>query len=174
MRRKDKFRAGSFQDAGRADKALPQVFAIEGGQRIIGDWVTLTVDGDPAALAIPQQCPDAHGVRKLLEQETVMLRVTPGKNGGFNGRLQRGGFVFHAVIASQTTKLIGINRLHRAFPGANLFREDSGNVRDRVKMQVAADVLVLQAGAQHERGSMNGAARGDYGSTAHADALALA
>src|SRR6202040_100311 len=80
MRRKDKFRAGSFQDAGRADKALGQVLAIEGGQRIIGDGVPLRVDGDPAALALPQQCPDAPGVRNLREQETVILRVTPGNH----------------------------------------------------------------------------------------------
>src|SRR5713226_3900554 len=103
-----------------------------------------------------------------------MLRVAPRKNGGLNGWLQRGGFVLHAVVAAQETKLIGINGLHGAFPRANLFPEDAGNVGDGMKVQMAADVFIAQARAQQQRGSVNRAACDDYSFTAHANALPAA
>src|SRR6266849_4133546 len=99
-----------------------------------------------------------------------MVRLAPRQNGGMNGRLQRGGFVFDAVIAAQKTELIGINGLHGAFPRANLLAENAGNVGDGMKMQMTPDVFVAQAGAQQQCRGVNGAARGDYRLAAHADA----
>src|SRR6266849_9100742 len=172
VRRKDQLRARGFQDARRANEAVSKVIAIKGGERVMRNRATFTVYGYATAVAIPQQCPNAHGVRKFSEQQTIMFRLAPRKNGGLDGWLQRGGFVLHAVIAAQKTKLIGINGLHGAFPRANLFAEDAGNVGDRVKVQMTADVLVTEAGAQQQRGRVNGAARGDYRFAADADALA--
>src|ERR1700730_845263 len=108
----------------------------------MSDRMTVAIQCYAAALASAQQSTNAHGLRKLLEEQAVVLGVAPRKNSGLDRWLQRGGFVFDAVIAAQKAKLIGIHGLHRAFPGTNLFAEDAGYVRDRMKIQVTADVLI--------------------------------
>src|ERR1700738_1569864 len=174
VRRKDQFRPGSFQNARRANKAMTKVLTIKCGERVMRNRVTLTIQGHAAAVAIPQERSDAYSVRKLLQQRTVVFRLAPRENGSLNCGLQRSGLELHAVIAAQETELIGINGLHGAFPRANFFPENAGYIGDGVKMQVAADMFVAQAGAQQQRWSVNGAASGDYGRTAHADVLATA
>src|SRR4029077_17553663 len=97
VRRKDQLCARSFQDARRADETVAEIFAVKAGERVVGNRVTITVNRDAAAVAIPQQRPNAHGLRKLAEQQTIVLRVAPRKNSAVDAWLQRGGFVFHAV-----------------------------------------------------------------------------
>src|ERR1700738_60606 len=80
VRRKDKFRAGSFQDARCTDKAMTKVLAIKCGERIMRNWVTFTIQGHAAAVAIPEECSDADGVPKPLEQKTVMFGLAPREN----------------------------------------------------------------------------------------------
>src|SRR5258708_7974761 len=127
---------------------MTKVLTIKCGERVMRNRVTPTIQGYAAAAAIPQKRPDAYGVPKLLEQRTVMFGFAPRENGSLNSWLQRGGFVFHTVIAAQETELIGIDGLHRAFPRANFFPENASYIGDRMKMQVAADMFVAQAGTQ--------------------------
>src|ERR1700730_5570800 len=135
----NQFRAGSFQDAGRADKSMPQVLAVKWRKRVVRNWLPLLIHGYAAAIAVPHQSPDPDGIRQLFEQRTIMLGLPPGQNRGFDCRLQRGGLQRSAVISAQEAKLIGVDRLHRAFPRANLFGENTGHVRDGMKMQVPAN-----------------------------------
>ncbi len=49
--------------------------------------IALTIHSHAAALAIPQQRANAHGLRKLVEQQAMMFGLAPRQNGGLNGWL---------------------------------------------------------------------------------------
>src|SRR5258708_18036341 len=51
--------------------------------------------------------------------------------------------------------LVGVDRLHRAFPRTNFFVENAANIRNRMQIKMAADVFVMEAGAEQEGRRVN-------------------
>src|SRR5882724_5034029 len=146
--------------------------AIKTGKRVVGDGMTLLIDRDAAAVAIAQKYTDCRDVRKLREQGTVLRRIAPRKNGNADDRLERGSFIFHAVIPSEETVLIGVDSLHRPFPGTNLLFKHATNVRNGMKAKMTADVFVAEPGTKEKRRRVDGAASADDSFAANAHAVA--
>ena len=90
--------------------------------------MTLAIDRDAAAVTIAQKNTDCRNTGKLREQGTVLLGIAPRKDGNADDRLERRGFILHAVISSEETVLIGVDGLHRPFPGTNLLLKHTANV----------------------------------------------
>src|SRR6266481_581283 len=88
----------------------------------------------------------------------MVPRLAPGQYGNGDDRLKRRSFILHAVITGEKAMLVGVDRLHRAFPWTNLFVESAANIRNRVQIKVAADVFVMEAGAEQESRRVNGSA----------------
>src|SRR6266404_153519 len=110
--------------------------------------MALLIYCDTAAIAIAQKYTDGRDVRKLREQGTVLRRITPRKHGNADDRLKRRGFILHPEIPSEEAVFVRVDRLHRPFPGTNLFFEHAAYVRNGVEVEMTADVFVAEAGTK--------------------------
>src|SRR5580692_2500493 len=68
--------------------------------------------------------------------------------------------------------LIGIDGLHGPFPRTNLLVEHTANIRNRMKVEMLADVLVAQTGTQQKSRRVNGTAGADDCLAANVHAMA--
>src|SRR5882724_7089252 len=161
MRRENLARAGGFEDACCADETAPKVRAIKIRKLVVGDGMALLIDRDAAAVAIAQKYTDCRNVRKLREQGTVLRGIAPRKNGNADDGLERRGFILHSEIPSEETVFVGVNRLHRPFPRANLFFEHAAYVRNGMEVEMPANVFVTEAGTKEQRRCVQGAASAD-------------
>src|SRR6266436_6313205 len=133
----------------------------------------LGIDRDTAGVAIAQKYTDCRNVRKLREQGTVLCRIAPRKNGNADDGLERRGFILHSEIPSEETVFVGVNRLHRPFPRANLFFEHAAYVRNGMEVEMPANVFVAEAGTKEQRRCVQGTASADDCFAANAYTVAL-
>src|SRR5215470_12330051 len=107
--------------------------------------MAVTIDGDSAFAAITHQDADGGGAAEPLHASPKIAWLAPGEGRHRDDGLERGGFVFHTEIAGEKSVLIGVDGLHGAFPGNNLFVENAADIRHGMKMQVATNVTIFQA-----------------------------
>ena len=73
--------------------------------------------------------------------------------------MDRRGLVLEPVAgAVEVAVPVRVERLHRPLPGPDLFREHAQDAGRGMEMQVAADVLVPEAGTAEQDGRLQGAA----------------
>ena len=156
-------RAFDVLDLGEGEHAFEDVLLVEGGRRVFhahAAVVGVRVDSACVAVAregcVPRHVLHARGVELVVQPALPLEPDEPGR--GQHGD----GFELGAVaFAVEVFEFADYRGEDGAFPGVDFFLVDASDDGDGVEMQIAADVVVFQAGAQEEERGLHRAASDD-------------